>query len=685
MNSEANRNDHDESGTNRSTGHRPGECPDYSTLENLLVEDASPWLSNHLTECESCRVLLDSIAGGTFELPERSENLAKRLRDPHFQNQLSSAVVGSLIGHYLLLRIIGKGGMGLVYEGLDTRLDRHIAVKTIRPDSLVPELIRRIGREARLQSSLNHPNIVTLHEFGIHDGLPYLVMELVPGETLKKLIQNWGPLPPKVAARIVQDLARAISYAHGKGVIHRDLKTSNVLLPSESSQLEVHEDVSKLEDPNRKFEPKLTDFGLSVSMISRADHSSSDAMPGTLAYMSPEQLDSSSPGVSPSSDIYALGVILYECLTGRAPFMSGNPALTIRMILQDSPTSPGALVRGIPRDLETICLKCLEKQPSRRYASAECLAGDLKRYLEMRPIQARPAGAISRTWRTCRRHPLTATALATAAVSLVTLAAVSVIYAGNQAELRRVATAEASRSKLAEKSARASELIAREAESKAHKAAVEAQLESDHARNNLLMGVNALASLRDKIHSYDQRPPSLAETRKLQAEAKKAIETVLLRYINRSNVMGEPSADVIDRLVRDGTALRDFGDKEKSLEVLERVSNLAKKCPTGHPDLVRRRSAAIRSEVLTASMLQEQGLYRQALDKIREAWQSLVICPNAPGIRPGMIQERQLLGEIYAKMLREKGSKAEADAVDAKIRKLNANGNSLAVQPHRSG
>lgn len=677
----------------RSENSRPDgpvACPDSSTIESLLVSDGPQWLIDHLTDCESCRMVLESLVGGKIRCPEESENLTKRLRNATRDFNRSSAQIGKVIGHYKLLRIIGRGGMGVVFEGLDTHLDRHVAVKTIRPDSLVPELIRRIDREARLQSSLNHPNIVTLHEFGIHDGLPFIVMEMVQGETLKKRIQNRGPLQSKAAATIVQNLARAISYAHGKGVIHRDLKSSNVLLPGEISSAAELGEAYAFDDAIQNITPKITDFGLSVSMVSRTDHSSSDVMPGTLAYMSPEQLDSSSPGVSPSSDIYSLGVILYECLTGHPPFMSGNPALTIRMILQNSPPSPGSLVSGVPRDLETICLKCLEKQPSRRYASAECLADDLKRFLELRPIQARPAGVISKTWRTCRRHPLTASALATSAVSLITLAAVSVNYASKQADLRNLAIDEAFRSRQAEMSARESERIARaaenqarEAETKANRAAQEARLESDHARNNLFMGVYALADVHEKLKMLGEQIPGSKEIGDLKKDSEKAIDSVLLSYINRSDTRGDLNADAIDRLFLDGIAVRDFGDHEKALGVFERVMNLVRKCPIDHPDILRRRAAATRSATTSAMLFCEAGQTNKAIAIACEAWRNWTICPKSQGYLPGMGYDRVMLGKLYSVLLRESGSVIEAETVMNKVRNLNEQGTSLAVQPAR--
>jgi serine/threonine-protein kinase len=304
------------------------------------------------------------------------------------------------IGDYEILGELGRGGMGVVYQARQTKLDRLVALKMILAVKL-PGAEERFRAEARAVAALQHPNIVQVYEIGEHQGQPFLALEFVDGGSLAHKLGG-TPLPSHDAARLVADLARAMSYAHGRQIVHRDLKPSNVLLARDGT-------------------PKIADFGLARHLEGDGDRTQTGAIVGTPSYMAPEQALGGGKQAGPAADIYALGAILYECLTGRPPFCGATPLETARQVATDDPVPPGRLHPGTPRDLNTICMKCLEKSPARRYADAGGLADDLRRFLAGEPITARPAGWTERGVKWARRRPAVAGLLA--AVTGLTLAA----------------------------------------------------------------------------------------------------------------------------------------------------------------------------------------------------------------------------------------------------------------------
>jgi serine/threonine protein kinase len=300
---------------------------------------------------------------------------------------------------YEILRELGRGGMGVVYLARHLRLHRVVALKMILAGAHAGlEQLERFRTEAEAIARLQHPHIVQIHEVGEQAGLPFLSLEFCPDGSLEKKLQG-TPLVPKEAAALVEKLAHAMHAAHGKGVIHRDLKPANVLLAEDGA-------------------PKITDFGL-AKKLGEAGQTASGAVLGTPSYMAPEQAGSKSKELGPACDVYALGAILYECLTGRPPFKAATPLDTILQVLSDEPVPVTQLNRQVPRDLETICLKCLQKEPAKRYATAADLAADLGRWQRGEPIVARPVAAVERGVKWVRRNPVVAGL--TAAVALVLL------------------------------------------------------------------------------------------------------------------------------------------------------------------------------------------------------------------------------------------------------------------------
>jgi len=330
-------------------------------------------------------------------------------------------------GDYELLEELARGGMGVVYKARQVKLNRIVAVKMILAGQLAsPAAVQRFYAEAEAAAGLDHPNIVAIHQVGEHEGQHYFSMDYVDGKSLAAIVRE-RPLAPMQAARYVNIIAAAIQHAHDKGILHRDLKPSNVLI-------------------DRADQPRVTDFGLAKrheggevarsersegrdpdgqharrfaqGVPPKADLTATGQVLGTPGYMPPEQ--ARGERVGPWADVYSLGAILYELLTGRAPFVAGNMLDTLAKVLNEEPVSPRRLQPGVPRDLETICLKCLQKEPAARYASAEALAEDLRRCQAGEPIVARPVGRVERAVKWARRHP----ARATAALLVVALLAV---------------------------------------------------------------------------------------------------------------------------------------------------------------------------------------------------------------------------------------------------------------------
>ncbi len=326
-------------------------------------------------------------------------------------------------GDYEFLEEIARGGMGVVYKARQRSLNRIVAIKMILAGRLANQTdLRRFRAEAQTAARLRHPNIVAIHEVGEHEGLPFFSMDYIEGYNLAQLVQN-KPFPVKKSAAYVKTIAEAVHFAHSQGVLHRDLKPSNILI-------------------DQADHPHITDFGLakrfdapSDSAVQPSDLTLTGQVLGSPNFMPPEQgAASSKRNIGPASDVYSLGAILYQLLTGRPPFLAETLSQTLRLVAESEPTSPRLLNPGIPRDLETICLKCLAKEPARRYPSAAEFAEELGRFLKNLPIHARPARQVERLWRWCRNHP--AIASLTALVALL-MAAVSIISTVSAARLHQ--------------------------------------------------------------------------------------------------------------------------------------------------------------------------------------------------------------------------------------------------------
>ena len=298
----------------------------------------------------------------------------------------SAGVSRDLITGYEIEGELGRGGMGIVYKARQVGLNRLVAIKMILGGQHASsEMLARFREEARAIAALQHPNIVQVHEVGLHEGLPYLSLEYVDGGSLDRRLSG-NPFAPRDAAQLIRTLSEAIHAVHQRGIIHLDLKPANILLGADGT-------------------PKITDFGLAKSIADDRGRTATGAVLGTPSYMAPEQAGGRRREIGPAADIYALGAILYELLTGQPPFRAETPLDTLLLLVTEEVAPPRELQPGVPRALEAICLKCLRKEPDQRYAAAGDLAADLRRYLDGEPVKARRMTSGERAARWLTQHP----------------------------------------------------------------------------------------------------------------------------------------------------------------------------------------------------------------------------------------------------------------------------------------
>jgi tetratricopeptide (TPR) repeat protein len=379
-----------------------GPCPSEADLlafdRGTLPANQIEAVAQHLETCSACEAALGRLDQSndpvlaqllcTVRAPTAlvDNNATVDVAPPTIEN------LPTLPGYEILNRL-GRGGMGVVYLARQLRLNRRVALKRLQPRG--ERALARARTEAEALAALHHPNIVQIHEVLEHEGSVYLVLEFIEGGSLDDRLQG-KPQPPREAAALVETVARAIHCAHGQGLIHRDLKPANILLESPAG-------------PSGGLgTPKVTDFGVAKRLSGDSGTTREGDVIGTPTYMAPEQASGRLEQIGPATDVYALGVLLYEMLTGRVPLLGETALDTMQLVRNEEPVPPRRLQPKAPRDLETICLKCLEKDPGRRYASAEALADDLGRYLRHEPIHIRPASRAERLLKWARRRPAVA-------------------------------------------------------------------------------------------------------------------------------------------------------------------------------------------------------------------------------------------------------------------------------------
>ena len=332
--------------------------------------------------------------------PANGDRLQAANAAPGKEKTARAAELLGELGDYELLEEVGRGGQGVVFRARQKSLNRTVALKVISLGQWASKAhLKRFRLEAEAAASLEHPGIVPIHEVGERDGSCYFSMKFVEGGQLDEVVRR-EPMSIRQAAELIAKVARTVHYAHEHGILHRDIKPGNILL-------------------DQKGEPHLTDFGLARLVETESTMTRTLDVLGTPSYMAPEQAMGNNAAVSSATDVYGLGAVLYQLLTGQPPFAGGATYETIKLLLDTEPKQPRLLNPKIDRDLSTICLKCLEKDPKRRYSSALALAEDLERWLKHEPIQARHTGVFARGRKWVRRNPTSALL----AASLVALAA----------------------------------------------------------------------------------------------------------------------------------------------------------------------------------------------------------------------------------------------------------------------
>jgi serine/threonine protein kinase/tetratricopeptide (TPR) repeat protein len=416
--------------------HRAGEGVEFVEYERRFPNYAR--LLHTLPGHEEAPSTKRSSEHGRSKLPEGfSETFIPISSDESSESLPAPVEAGKRelpnIEGYQILEILGRGGMGVVYKALQVKLKRLVALKMVLAGAHAgPKELARFKAEAEAVARLQHPNIVQIYEVGGQDDCPFFSLEYVDGGPLDKRENRGEPMDVRQAAELVETLARALHFAHERGVVHRDIKPANILMTSDGV-------------------PKITDFGLAKQLdASQHDNTRTGAVMGTPSYMAPEQARGQSKAIGRATDIYALGAILYELLTGRPPFVGETAMDTILMLTNEDPVPPSRLCSLVPRDLETICLKCLEKSPRNRYATASEFADELRRFVTHAPILARPVGRIDRVVRWIKRHPTMSTALASAA--MIAFGSLSVLAVRHQQERGRL---DVIRQKVSETRARA--------------------------------------------------------------------------------------------------------------------------------------------------------------------------------------------------------------------------------------
>ena len=540
--------------------------PIEGEVKPSVQEDAT------LPVCDQATLPSPGEAIVEFRAAERDSDLTDGSTEPGVPGSEGLSPLSRIryFGDYEIVRELARGGMGVVFQARQVSLNRTVALKMILAGQLANEIdVRRFHIEAEAAANLDHPGIVPIYEVGEYEGQHYFSMGFIEGQSLSRLMAE-GPLPPRTAAELMVKVAEAIEYAHQHGVIHRDLKPANILL-------------------DQAGHPRVTDFGLAKKLEGDSSLTGSGQIMGTPSYMPPEQAGGNRGEVGPLADVYALGATLYALVTGRPPFQASTAMDTVLQVIGDEPVPPRRLNVSVPLDVETICLKCLEKEQGKRYGSAAALAEDLRRYLAGEPITARPVGAVERAWRWSKRNKLVASLLTVVAM-LTAVGTVTITALWLRAEhSRREAVTAGERTRLAlgeavsagERADRA-RLEAVSAGERADRARLEAVAAGERAESSAATARRAVNEYLDQITESPQlhRPGLIGLRRDLLNRALRYYEEFLKQSASDAGLRAEAAA----AQNRAAMILNELGDTNRAIETGRRAVALYEQLVREQPD-----------------------------------------------------------------------------------------------------
>ncbi len=644
------------------------QCPSRELLASFLDEssDATTSVGGHIRHCSSCQRLLEDLCAvpeldllkgqlstiSNFDSEATCVRLVSQLsaidtmnnedlRTPHrsvldFIPIFSPGIKGDLgtIDHYRVIREIGRGGMSIVYEAIDTRVQRSVAIKLLRPTGNDSTANERFVREAKAIGAISHPNVVGIHFVQVQSGstTPYLVIELVRGPTLQEWIEQNGITPPRTAASWIAQIADGLAAAHAAGIVHRDIKSSNILLSP----------ILSLDEMEGAFKPKLADFGLAQTEQMDLRLTQSGYLTGTPAYASPEQVLSNE--ASPLSDIYSLGITLYEAITGELPFR-GAPLAVIKQIAEGELPPPRRLNPNISHDLEVICLKAVHIRASQRYQTATAFAEDLKRWLEGKPILARPSSTIENAWRWAQRNKRVA-ALATTIFGLLLAIAVGGI-------LSTISIANA-KNALANQTAAALESSAR-----AQQASRDAIAANRSAEEQRQLALDSLTSLVDQVQTKLANRPG---TVKLREELLRSAIAGLDRVTSGDDQTSIDHASINAR-IQMASLKSILGDSDGAREDAEKVIGLASQRIVQSPD----DPIALRDYALSLGLSADSKRRVFAFEEAKPIYQEILgiyqrlkqYTPNDFSMLRECISTEQKLADIELQLLQPESARVQ--------------------------
>ena len=530
-------------------------------------------VETHIAGCETCCKLLDATHCDKTHSDKLIDLLRKSAASPSPSNL-------RLIAGYQIVGELGRGGMGVVYRAMQPALRRQVALKMIAQGIHAGQSeLTRFRREAEAVAALHHPYIAQVYDVGELEGQPYIAMELVQGGALSEHLLS-QPLRFEEAARLLVRLSQAIQHAHASGIIHRDLKPQNILLECNPNDIQGRDELC----------PKIVDFGLAKRIEPSVTVTSTGVILGTPSYMSPEQAMGNNALVGPSTDIYALGAILYESLAGRPPFKGASPIETLSQVRTAEPVKPSVLRPGLPRDLETICLKCLQKSPKDRYQAVTDLIEDLERFLDGRPILARPIGLTTATWKWTKRHPAVAALIGVIILAGASLTALGLVY---NTSLRNALDA--------------------------------AKTEQARADENFQFAFQAVEQMLDRV-GFAQ----LADTPEMEGIREKLLADAVEFYSKMLD--GQPRADIDSRrqyysaMTRLGKIQWTLGDKDSALRNLEKAIVAQQSLSAQYPERYDIQHEFAISHINKGMVTQDAEDFSNAIDILQSISEAYPVC-----------------------------------------------------------